>query len=55
MQLVGAQTDSPSIIVNKANSDFTYSEILTVTKGVQFANMTIVLQSISAKYFVRLG
>ena len=34
MQLVGAQTDNPSIIVNKANSDFNYSEILTVTKGV---------------------
>ena len=47
MQLAGAQTDSPSIIVNKANNDFTYSEILTVTKGVQFANMTIVLQSAS--------
>ena len=47
MQLVGAQTDSPSIIVNKANSDFSYSEILTVSKGVQFANMTIVLQSAS--------
>ncbi len=45
MQLVGAQTDSPSIIVNKANGDFNYSEILTVTKGVSFANMTIVVQS----------
>ncbi len=47
MQLVGAQTDSPSIIVNKANSDFSYSEILTVSKDVQFANMTIILQSTS--------
>jgi len=45
MQLVGAQTDSPSIIVNKGNSDFNYSEILTVSKGVLFANMTIVIQS----------
>ena len=45
MQLVGAQTDSPSIIVNKGNSDFNYSEILTVSKGVTFANMTIVIQS----------
>jgi hypothetical protein len=45
MQLVGAQTDNPSIIVNKANSDFNYSEILAVSKGVQFANMTIVIQS----------
>ena len=48
MQLVGAHTDNPSIIVNKANNDFTYSEILTVTKGVQFANMTIILKSASA-------
>ena len=45
MQLVGGQTDSPSIIVNKGNSDFNYSEILTVSKGVSFANMTIVIQS----------
>ncbi len=45
MQMVGAQTNSPSIIINKGNSDFNYSEILTVTKGVQFANMTIVVQS----------
>ena len=45
MQLVGAQTDNPSIIVNKGNSEFNYSEILTVSKGVTFANMTIVIQS----------
>jgi hypothetical protein len=45
MEMVGSQTSSPSIIVNKANSDFSYSEILTVTQGVQFANMTIVVQS----------
>jgi hypothetical protein len=45
MQLVGAQTDNPSIIVNKGNSDFNYSEILTVSKGVTFANMTVVIQS----------
>jgi hypothetical protein len=45
MEMVGGQTSSPSIIVNKANSDFSYSEILTVTQGVQFANMTIVIQS----------
>ena len=52
MQLVGAQTDSPSIIVNKGNSDFNYSEILTVSKGVHFANMTIVLQSNSSECFL---
>ena len=45
MQLVGGQTDSSSIIVNKGNSDFNYSEILTVSKGVSFVNMTIVIQS----------
>jgi hypothetical protein len=45
MQLVGANTDSPSIVVNKVNSDFNYSEILTLSKGVQFANMTIVIES----------
>jgi hypothetical protein len=45
MQLVGAQTDNPSIIVNKGNSDFNYSEILTVSQGVTFANMTITIQS----------
>jgi hypothetical protein len=45
MQLVGANSDSPSIIVNKANSDFSYSEIITVTKGELFANMTIMVQS----------
>ena len=47
MQLADPQTDSPSIIVNKANNDFSYSEILTVSKGVQFVNMTIILQSTS--------
>ncbi len=45
MRLVGAQSSSPSIAVNKANSDFSYSEILTVSQGVSFANMTIVVQS----------
>ncbi len=47
MQLVGAQSHSPSIVVNKANSDFSYSEILTVSQGVAFANMTIVIQSVN--------
>jgi hypothetical protein len=45
MQLVGANSDSPSIIVNKANSDFSYQEVTTVTKGKLFANMTITVQS----------
>jgi len=44
MQLVGANSDSPAIIVNKASSDFSYSEIITVTKGRLFANMTITVQ-----------
>jgi hypothetical protein len=45
MEMIGAQTGSPSIIVNKANNDFSYSEILTVSQGVMFANMTVVVQS----------
>jgi hypothetical protein len=45
MELVGAETDNPFVIVNKVNSDFNYSEILTVSKGVTFANMTIIIQS----------
>ena len=45
MQLVNANTESPSIIVNKANSDLIYSQILTVTKGSLFANLTINVQS----------
>ena len=54
MQLVGAQSHSPSIVVNKANSDFSYSEILTVSQGVAFANMTIVIQSDNPERFFRL-
>jgi hypothetical protein len=47
MALVGAETDTPSIVVNRANNDFNYSEILTVSKGITFANMTIEIQSIN--------
>ena len=45
MQLNAANKDSPSIIVNKANNVFSYSEITTVTKGELFANMTVIVQS----------
>ena len=45
MQLVGAQSESSSILVDKANADFGYSEILSVSQGVAFANMTILVQS----------
>jgi hypothetical protein len=45
MQLVNAQSGSPSIVVDKANGDLSYSEILTVSQGVAFANMTIKIQS----------
>jgi len=45
MVLVGNGTDNPSIVVNKLNSDFNYTEIITVSKGVLFANMTIIVQS----------
>ena len=47
MQLVGAQSHSPSIVVDKADSDFSYSEVLTVSQGVAFANMTIEIQSVN--------
>jgi hypothetical protein len=45
MQLVNANSDSASIIVNRTNSALSYSEIITVTKGSLFANMTVVVQS----------
>lgn len=44
MMLFGANSDSSSIIVNRANSNFSYSKITTVTKGQLFANMTITIQ-----------
>jgi hypothetical protein len=44
MRLVNADSDSPSIIVNKGNSNVSYSEIITVTKGKLFANMTIIIE-----------
>ena len=47
MQLANGESQNPSIVVNKVSSDFSYSEILTVSRGMTFANMTIVLQSIS--------
>jgi len=49
MQLLGAQSGSPSIVVNKANSVLNYSEILTVSEGIPFANMTIEIQSSNPK------
>jgi hypothetical protein len=45
MQLVGANSDGPSIIINRANSNFSYQEITTVAKGELFANMTIMIQT----------
>jgi hypothetical protein len=47
MRLNGAESSSPSIVVTKANSGLSYSEILTVSQGVAFANMTIVIQSVN--------
>jgi hypothetical protein len=45
-QLINSQDGNTStIIIDKANSYFKYSEVLTVTKGLQFANMTITIQS----------
>ena len=45
MQLDSRNSNSPSIIVNKANDNLSYSEIITITKGKTFANMTITVQS----------
>jgi hypothetical protein len=45
MQLANQESDNPSIIVNKANNDLTYTEIIAVTKGQMFANMTLIIQS----------
>ena len=45
MQLDNRNSNHPSIIVNKANSGLSYSEITTITKGKTFANMTITVQS----------
>ncbi len=54
MQLVGAQTDNPSIIVNKGNSDFNYSEILTVSKGVHIRKYDYSNPEQRSKCFLRL-
>lgn len=45
MQLVGNSTNNPSIVVNKGNNAINYTEILTVSKGVLFANMTVIVES----------
>jgi hypothetical protein len=45
MRLAYTNTDSPAIIINRANSDINYIEIVTVTKANPFANMTIAVQS----------
>ncbi len=44
MQLSAAQTQSPSIIVNRANNDLSCSETLTLSQGLKFVNITFVLQ-----------
>ncbi len=49
MQLVSAQTPSPSIIISRASNGFNYTEILTLSKGLKFANITFMVQSNSQK------
>jgi hypothetical protein len=44
MQLANPDSDNPSIIVNKANNDVAYTEIVSVAKGELFANMTLIIQ-----------
>jgi hypothetical protein len=48
MKLDGGNGDSPSIIINKQNSLFSYTQITEVTKGSLFANMTIIVQGLTA-------
>jgi hypothetical protein len=45
MALLGAKSDSPFIIVNRANSVLSYSETITLKKDSPYANLTITLQS----------
>ena len=45
MQLIKSKTDNPAIIINKANSAVICSEILTLSKGANYVNITYVLQS----------
>jgi hypothetical protein len=45
MQLVGAETHSPSIVINKSNGELTCSEIITLTAGQKYVNITYILQS----------
>ncbi|MCW4001198.1 MAG: hypothetical protein NWE93_13270 [Candidatus Bathyarchaeota archaeon] len=45
MRLVGEKSDCPSVVVNKANDDLSFSEATTLTKGTLFANLTINVQS----------
>ena len=49
MQLDNRNSNNPSIIVNKANSDLSYSEIITITKGKTFANMTQLSYNLQGK------
>ncbi len=45
MQLANVDSNTASIIVNRANNDLQYTESVSVTKGEQFANMTLTIQS----------
>lgn len=47
MQLINSQTPHPAIVINKANSDINCTEILTLSEGLKFANMTYVVRSSS--------
>jgi Predicted integral membrane protein len=45
MQLINAQTDNPAIVTDRAEGGITCSEILTLSKGLHYANITYILQS----------
>ncbi len=48
-----SDNSSASIYVSKGNSLFTYTQVLTVYKGLQFVNMSIALQSKSGSVKLR--
>jgi hypothetical protein len=45
MQQIKSKTGNPTIIISKANNAVTCSEILTLSKGLSYINITYVLQS----------
>ena len=47
MELTYVNTHSPAIVVNRANSEISFLEIVTLTPASQFANLTLSAQSLN--------